>query len=183
MSKQLTYSDPWESCVQIENVSFSVVVNLPINALPDEAVLSSTLHTHIYYELFFCGKGSISITTDDRILRLNAGDIALVPIGVRHYLNETVMPAEYEVIGFLCTPIGNLPHGGLYKALRPLLHLKDIVVYRRHTVSFGQIQKIINRQENASSFPACYPALQLLTILLELVTIQPEQANHLQTEY
>ena len=97
--KQLTFSDAWESLVQIEDISFSVVVNFPVVPNIEETPISGTMHTHIYYELFFCGMGSITITTDDRVLRLNAGDIALVPIGVRHFQNETVMPAEYEVVG------------------------------------------------------------------------------------
>ena len=179
--KQLTFSDAWESLVQIEDISFSVVVNFPVVPNIEETPISGTMHTHIYYELFFCGMGSITITTDDRVLRLNAGDIALVPIGVRHFLNETVMPAEYEVVGFLCTPISSPLHTGLYKTLRSLLHLKDIAVYRHHTIHFDQIQKITHRHVDSSQ-PGCYPALQMLMILLELVSIKPEQEDNAQTK-
>ena len=173
MAKTLTYSDAWESHVQVENISLSVVINVPKATDSDRDIPVSTMHTHIYHELFACGKGSITITTDDRTLHLDAGDIAIVPIGKRHYLNENTMHADYEVIGFLCTPTGSQPHSILYKALCPLLNSTQVPIYRSQPALYSQIQKITADHDHMTT-PDCRPALQTLMILLDIIHMQPD---------
>ena len=174
ITKKITALETWESHIQLENVNFSFVVNL-LNALDtNEMLFDNSLHTHIYYELFVCGKDSITLQTENGYLHLYAGDAALVPIGIRHVLMNNPQPDDYEVISFICFPTGGHLQSALYRALYPLLNAPDILVLRHHPTLFSQIQEITHDRDRKNK-PAFYPALHMSAILLDIALMQPEQ--------
>ena len=176
--KMQTTLDFGESHVQLENMTLSVIVNRTANTAANEIILNDSLHTHIYHELFVCGKGTLTLQTANGSLQLDAGDAALVPVGIRHVLKEIPMPADYEVIGFLCTPVNGQPLSELYKSLRPLQNASGILIFRHAPTLFGQMQEVIVGQSEKEK-PDCYPALKMLMLLLDLSRLPPEEERPL----
>jgi len=192
MTKALSFTEAQESHIQLENTYVSIVFtgmyDLSHKEKKDEYYNESfirnkaysDIHSHIYNELFVCVKDSIIIKTEDSYIRLDTGDAALIPIGLRHSLSDIIQNAEYGVVSFLCTPTNNHSHSELYKKLTPILNSAGILVFRQQTALVPMIQKITRCFGNKEK-PACYPALQLLTVLIDLADAQSESDDSVLT--
>lgn len=71
-----------EYSATVENARLYVLIDKVRNDSDKTAV--TALHKHAYAELFVCKSGSITINTADRLIRLGAGEILLVPGNYSH---------------------------------------------------------------------------------------------------
>ena len=64
-----------------------------------------TLHTHLYTEIFACGRGTVTIKTVRKSFKLSAGEIAVIPSGILHTKleNGDEQDTLWGTVGVVCS--------------------------------------------------------------------------------
>ena len=94
-----------ECSVNIDNLTFRMVVDAYHGSYDDSELsrmVEKNLHTHSFAELFCCNSGQIELNTEFGEIRLDGGDIAVIPAGVRHVKSPGGMDGIWRSIGFIC---------------------------------------------------------------------------------
>lgn len=80
----------------IENNHFSFLVN---TGFVNRGTYHSMPHSHDFFELFYCAKGGLNIGHDEGIIRLEVGDLSIIPSGIVHHIH-TDADSLYVIISF-----------------------------------------------------------------------------------
>lgn len=74
------------------------------------------LHTHLYTEIFACGKGSVTISIPPHSYTLKAGDVAVIPSGIMHTKMPDNVSSEvlWVTAGVLCTRCRTVGENGTF---------------------------------------------------------------------
>lgn len=105
MNNEILFKNSYENTVCVENILFSVIVNVFLNDkdnFNNSSVIKrlkfETMHSHSYGELFVCFDSAITITTPGENIHLNPGELLFVPSGTVH----TKLPGgeKWASIGF-----------------------------------------------------------------------------------
>ena len=106
-----------ECSVNIDNLTFRMVVDAYHGSYDDSELsrmVEKNLHTHSFAELFCCNSGQIELNTEFGEIRLEGGDIAVIPAGVRHVKSPGGMDGVWRSIGFICVKLKVKTSEGLY---------------------------------------------------------------------
>lgn len=81
------YKNKYMMSVEINGVTFSLhISNLSNRNFSSGAKWDTKLHSHMYYELFYCEKGSAEILFSDGVAEIGEGDCIIVEKNVVHTL-------------------------------------------------------------------------------------------------
>ena len=129
---------------------------------------SDQLHTHTHAELFACTEGAIHLQLQGGIVILHAGDIAIVPPGLLHYMISNPERASWIVIDFLCTARRRTGCADLMRHLSVFFRTEHLLVVRDQPHLCAELSRIAEHTDTT------WPALRFCALLAELCTL-PQQ--------
>ena len=105
------------------------------------------LHTHLYTEIFACGKGSVTISIPPQSYTLKAGDVAVIPSGIMH----TKMPDDasdevhWVTAGVLCTQCRTAGEIGTFARASAVLDGDTVSVFSTNIPFYEIIKNVVCR--------------------------------------
>lgn len=159
-----------ESKVQLENVKFHVHVGFKRFSNEEIPVCETILHKHVYYELFVCKQGKISIKTAQENILLTSGDIAIIPPTKSHVLKYATENSQVYFLSFLCKKSTIESSVNLYRKLTPILN-SEIQIFKNSPDFVLEIEKTVE-ELLFNDNELFWGALQLLELLLKIVDIK-----------
>lgn len=188
MDTKLKHPLNTECVLNIENIRLKILVEKADDAMtndlplyPDADVYAgSTPHQHAYTEIFCCPNGYLHINTVNQIIRLNKGDIAIIPDGITHNMLP-VMNADYwAALRFQIIPIKRRDCMDLFSILHGICHHDSIKLFRNPAGLADEIQSISKNLVNSDN---PYPlVISLLNILYRLSLTEPVQTENMNEE-
>ena len=166
--------DSREDRLQVENVSFSILINRqppsfvpPEERPPQENFL--LLHTHAFPELFLCTTGHICIQTQEKDVVLEAGELLLVPAGIIHRKSPEDAPAEWRSVCFSFFPLHQDKTHNFYRELELLCQRSEVLLFKNRAALCRELYLLLDPAENNpyAAIPGVR-AMHLLEILLRL---------------
>jgi len=113
------------------------------------------MHTHSYNEVFFILEGRHTIRLEDSMLHLQAGDIAIVPAGITHILqdNNKEIKTGKQVLAFcfICNQRNVRSTQNLYEYFNQLLGYTKPFVLRNEPELCEEAKKILTPVEISAS--------------------------------
>lgn len=105
--------------VHAENIAFSAMFNISV-VPPAETnsiyrIIGEALHSHSYVELFVCCESGITIQLSDANIRLNPGELLLIPPGVTH--TKLSSHSKWASIGFFYSKTNNPKYHDFFKKI------------------------------------------------------------------
>ena len=150
-----------EYSATVENAKLYVLIDKVRNDSDKTAV--TALHKHAYAELFVCKSGSLSINTADKLIRLNAGEILLVPGNYSHARErEAAEGAVWCSVGVHIIKNRRRNARDIYSRFSELLRTSAPMVIAQ-SGELCDMAMDFNRQNYESD--DCLPALQTAAIL------------------
>ena len=100
MDSALYLSHMQKSAVTVEDLYVETLVRTAPSPSQSDALQDVIRHDHKYSELFVCISGELWLDTADGLLRLEAGDLAVVPPGVPHVHIRRLLDEDWYAIAF-----------------------------------------------------------------------------------
>lgn len=169
MSSNISFPEKKEHTLQIENVTLRMLT-YPIyedksGEESDKTANKFPLHTHAHAELFACSEGSFPLQTENGLLVVGAGDVAIVPPGFPHHKLPAVKDTVWHCLDFICVGRRRAGCTDLQKPLLSLCNGDFLLVARGVSELCTEIAKIADQKDGTQPL---LPAMRLATILLEL---------------
>ena len=167
MEKGMAIAKSTEHTVTVENINFRLLINEPCQETDDEdECILYDLHSHISAEIFACGSGEITLSTKNKNVTLNGGDIAVVPPGVLHCMLSEGENAEKTVINFICNKRADKNARDLYADFLPFIDSKSIWIYRGRHDACACVSEIERLGKSRSKV---LPALKAVGLLIDIL--------------
>lgn len=96
--------------------------------LQAEAVNQSVWHDHRYYEIHFCGKDSLEYTFSDQTVRLNPGELLIIPPDTFHNSITAANKQNIHIVSFAVAAVKNDKR--FYKAITSALYKNALTPLR-----------------------------------------------------
>ena len=169
MSSNISFPEKKEHTLQLENVTLRMLT-YPIyeekqSDGPDRTASRFPLHTHAHAELFACMEGSFPLQTENGLLVVGAGDVAIVPPGFPHHKLPAVKDTIWHCLDFICVGRRRAGCTDLQKPLLSLCNGDFLLVARGVSELCTEIAKIADQKDGTQPL---LPAMRLATVLLEL---------------
>ncbi len=157
--------DNQEHGIQIENMYLRVQLYLnPV--VPETADFLAwgqyPLHTHPFHELFFCEGGPLEIQTKEECIRLQPGDIAILPADVEHVKLPTPPQIRWNSVSFSYFKRQTRGSQDIFSAFNRGLSKHEPIVVRCHPELTARLFRMI---ENASQSVPRFLALNMTDVL------------------
>lgn len=162
MEESLYLLERCEYSVTVENVMLRLLIDKQRN--PAEKILSHVQHTHGYTELFACGRGSLTLQAGDKLIRLAAGDLAIVPAELPHHKLSSESDSVWCAVGILLMRRRTRSTSNLYRKLAGLCCAPQIHILRDCADVCGVVLEIADD----TAADSCLPALAMTTLLTKL---------------
>ncbi len=156
--------------VYLENVLFRLFLEEPWDAERDKTVNFRTLHTHLNAGMFVCVKGQVVLRGEDDCVALRAGDVAVVPAGVRH-VKEQADPDAGFALGFSCEKTRTRNCANLYKTLTQFTRGDHTLLWRDQPELTAAAERIL--REAGGAYPFLAP-LHLIEMLLGMARLHED---------
>ena len=104
-----------------------------------------SLHSHIYAELFACNKGTVTIRTPHKSIKLNRGEVAVIPAGIMHTKLDDNDNCEWASVGILCTECRTVGEVGLFERISAVVYIDEISVFHPKNDIFEAMSKIYEK--------------------------------------
>lgn len=163
--------------INMENMTFRLLLNTHENIIIEEQVdilKRNALHTHNFAELFACLSGQITILTADNEISLQAGDMALIPVGLPHVKIPSDPESEWYAISYLCIKRRVRCTQDLYIQMHNLCYGEHPLIFRQKPALCMDAAKVTASITNGVN---SILLLQTTTILLQLRQIKPESGK------
>lgn len=104
------------------------------------------LHTHLYTEIFACGKGSVTISIPPHSYTLKAGDVAVIPSGIMHTKTHggTSSGTLWVTAGVLCTRCRTVGEVGTFARAASVLDSDTVSVFSTNTPFYEIIKNVVH---------------------------------------
>lgn len=163
MDTENNYTPAKEFQLTLEDTYLRLLVDA---AWKTEEPQQTLLHSHISTELFVCGKGQITLKTEDGFLSLFPGDAAVIPPHVLHLKYQVEPQTEGYAISFLCERRSVRDSSDLYRQLHQFVSGTQIMLYRNAPHIFDSVHKIIRE---AGHTDRRMPVLHLAELLINML--------------
>lgn len=158
-----------EFSTAVENVKVSILIDTLCSS--DNPITNITDHTHPCYEIFACSHGKILINSEIDVTELNTGEIAIVPIGLKHHMLTCDNDAVWSAVGFTITKHAVRCCHDLWQGLSDICKINSIIVFRNASDICRELLEIF---KNITYGEYCILTLKFTTLLLELHNISDE---------
>lgn len=188
MDTKLKHPLNTECVLNIENLRLKILVDKTdavmtdgLPAHPDtDAYAGNTPHQHAYTEIFCCPNGTLHINAVNQIIRLNKGDIAIIPDGITHNMLPVINADDWAALRFQIIPIKRKDCKDLFSLLHGICHHDSIRLFRNPAGLADKIQYIF---KNLISSDDPYPlVISLFQILYRLSLTEPVQTEKMNEE-
>ena len=171
MDSALYLSHMQKSAVTVEDLYVETLVRTAPSPSQSDALQDVIRHDHKYSELFVCISGELWLDTADGLLRLEAGDLAVVPPGVPHVHIRRLLDEDWYAIAF--TGARRIAPGArsLYRRCAALFEGDTILPLRGHPELCRRAPDITDSVQNT---PEYLPALRLAELLLCIGELTPD---------
>ena len=180
MQNTIFLSQPEELSLQIENVTFRLLIHKPKgnnaknNDNPNN--LYATMHSHISTELFVCKEGEVTLKIPGGFLTLKAGDALIIPPGIQHITCRKSEDALSRTISFICHKRSSRDGVDIYKHLSPFVMGRQIITYKGCPQLYDGVIKIISEASTDNVLPVLH-TLELLLKMRDLPCHKVEPMN------
>lgn len=169
MSSNISFPEKKEHTLQIENVTLRMLT-YPIyedksSEEGDKTANNFPLHTHAHAELFACSEGSFPLQTENGLLVVGVGDVAIVPPGFPHHKLPATKDTVWHCLDFICVGRRRAGCTDLQKPFLSLCNGDSLLVARGATELCAEIARIADQKDAEQPL---LPAMRLATVLLEL---------------
>ena len=183
MDSKLKCPKNTEYCMNIENVQLKIwVVQAPDlerersdENTDSEPYANHTAHRHAHTEIFCCPSGCLHIQTEDRILQLNRGDIAVIPAGIAHHMLPVHNPGCWAALRFQISPAKRMHCKDLFPVFHALCDAGGVKLFCGREDLSKQIQCVF-RDLIVTDDPYSM-VLSLFNVLYQLTMLQPSQTK------
>ncbi|MBQ4065756.1 MAG: helix-turn-helix transcriptional regulator [Clostridia bacterium] len=165
----MSTQESWEQGIHIENMYLRLLLRTDYPT-PDTSESHRwgrvSLHTHPFFELYFCSSGSIEIKAHNESYTLFPGDIAIIPADVEHVKLPSAPHVRWGAVRF--TYFKRQSHGtqdlfGIFH--RTLSKRYPIILRQRHELT----SRLFRMVEGASKGSRHFLALNLADILSRIL--------------
>lgn len=164
MSNNISFPQKREHTLQLENVTLCMLT-YPVYEHPTAVANKLPLHTHAHAELFACSEGSFPLQTENGLLVMAAGDVAIVPPGFPHHKLPSQGGTVWHCLDFICVGRRRTSCTNLQKPFLSLCNSDFLLVARGASELCAEIARIADQKNDEQPL---LPALRLATVLLEL---------------
>ena len=183
MDSKLKCPKNTEYCMNVENVQLKIwVYQAPdqknersVENAESEPYANHTAHRHAHTEIFCCLSGCLHIQTDDRILQLNRGDIAVIPAGIAHHMLPVSDPDDWAAHRFQIVHVKRKNCKDLYSVLHDLCDVGGVKLFCGREDLSKQIQSVYRNLITAEDTYSM--VLSLFNVLYQLTSLQPTQQD------
>ena len=149
--------------LQTDNVLLKIFIDGGV--IVNDILLTPSLHTHTFTEIFVCKNRKINIETINQTFTLHPGDIAIVPSEIMHILISDMDPnIEWVSIGIILSKCSSKSDIDLYSKLSLLTDQNNILIYKNR-ISLYEIIKNIHTTEKEENL------LHIFSFISELIKI------------
>lgn len=116
----------------------------------ENSLLPTTQHSHSHAEIFSCNNGSIQLNFPHDSITINAGDLAIIPAGIKHSRTpSTAIDTIWNAIGIVCSKQKSevIYTENIYSKLSPFINGNDICIFRNNPDLCSVIHKIGNQEK------------------------------------
>ena len=163
MDSALYLSHMRKSAVTLEDLSVETLVRIAPSPSQSDALQDVSRHDHKYSELFACISGEVWLDTADGLLRLEAGDLAVVPPGVPHVHIRRLLEKDWCALAFTGARRTAPGTRSMYRRCAALFEGDTLVLLRGQPELCRRALDIAEGMQNA---PEYLPALRLTDLLL-----------------
>lgn len=173
MDSALYLSHVRKSAVTVEDLSVETLIHTASSPSQSDALQDVSRHDHKYSELFACISGELWLNTADGLLRLEAGDLAVVPPGVPHVHIRHLQEQDWCAIAFTGTRRTVPGAAALYRRCAPLFEGDTLILLRSQP---ELCRRALDVTQVSQTTPEYLPALRLTDLLLCIGERMPDAA-------
>ena len=168
MNDDIVFPMKREFAVNVENLSFKLIIDKLNVHLKGSSFLSNTYHIHSHIELFVCTKGRISISTPDGIVDLLKGDAAFVPPNYPHTRieEENDTDSEWCSVNFVFVKKQVRESNDLFSVFDSFFSSKNVITV---TGKASFCSEILNVVQNVPDYETVIPALRVVSAVSVIV--------------
>lgn len=166
MLPPINYVSHKEFSVRIEDLSLQLLIDEPFHS--DQAEnknLYHILHDHATSELFVCAKGEIYIQFQSGIIKLSAGEAAIVPKGMLHTKCPDAADSIWHAISFICARLPIETSCELYKSISPIVDCEKVIIFKNAESLIHKTEQVLELSECGAN--RILPAMRMAELLLE----------------
>lgn len=164
MQDTIIFPSKKEYSVNVEDLTFKLIIEKTDSTSTETDLLSNTFHVHSHVEMFVCTKGKISLSTPEGVFELHGGDVALIPPNHPHtrLITTDDETAEWCAISFLFVKRQTKDSKKLYDTFEAVISDdKVVIIFNKH----GFCSEIYDVVKTSAECDDILPALRVVTAI------------------
>lgn len=111
------------------------------------------LHTHLYTEIFACGRGSVTIKTIHKEYKISAGEIAVIPSRIFHAQLKTdkEQDAVWGTVGVVCSFCKAQSEEQLFSKVSNIFNSDSVSVFKTNSDFYSIMTKAVKSSSRKPS--------------------------------